>query len=40
LRAAQARWGEDIMSTTRNGVNMALISAIVAVATIGGLLFG
>ena len=28
------------MSTTRNGVNMALISAIVAVATIGGLLFG
>lgn len=28
------------MSNTRNGVNMALISAIVAVATIGGLLFG
>jgi SP family sugar:H+ symporter-like MFS transporter len=28
------------MSTSRTGVNMALISAIVAVATIGGLLFG
>ena len=28
------------MDTTRKGVNMALISAIVAVATIGGLLFG
>ncbi|MDG6079264.1 MFS transporter [Erythrobacter litoralis] len=28
------------MDTTRSGVNMALISAIVAVATIGGLLFG
>jgi SP family sugar:H+ symporter-like MFS transporter len=28
------------METTRTGVNMALISAIVAVATIGGLLFG
>ncbi|OYX67427.1 MAG: MFS transporter [Sphingomonadales bacterium 32-64-17] len=28
------------METTRQGVNMALISAIVAVATIGGLLFG
>src|SRR4026209_382615 len=36
----QARVGEDIMSTSRNGVNMGLISAIVAVATIGGLLFG
>src|SRR3569623_912303 len=31
----------DIMSTqTRTSVNMALIAAIVAVATIGGLLFG
>ncbi len=28
------------METTRGGANMALISAIVAVATIGGLLFG
>ena len=28
------------MNTSRTGVNMALISAIVAVATIGGLLFG
>ena len=28
------------MENTRNGVNLALISAIVAVATIGGLLFG
>ncbi|AKH43241.1 SP family sugar:H+ symporter-like MFS transporter [Altererythrobacter atlanticus] len=28
------------METTRQGVNMALITAIVAVATIGGLLFG
>ena len=28
------------MSTSRTGVNMALIAAIVAVATIGGLLFG
>jgi len=28
------------MNTSRNGVNMGLISAIVAVATIGGLLFG
>src|SRR3546814_20119165 len=28
------------METTRMSVNMALISAIVAVATIGGLLFG
>ena len=28
------------MEETRNGANMALISAIVAVATIGGLLFG
>lgn len=28
------------MNTTRGGTNMALISAIVAVATIGGLLFG
>ncbi len=28
------------METTRTSVNMALIAAIVAVATIGGLLFG
>src|SRR3546814_14118319 len=32
--------GGGRMETTRMSVNMALISAIVAVATIGGLLFG
>src|SRR3546814_6043807 len=34
------RAGGGRMETTRKSVNMALISAIVAVATIGGLLFG
>jgi MFS transporter, SP family, sugar:H+ symporter len=36
----QRKQGRGILETQREGANMVLISAIVAVATIGGLLFG
>lgn len=40
VRVATTQPGRGILDNTRGGANMALISAIVAVATIGGLLFG
>ena len=40
VRVAITQPGRGILEDTRGSANMALISAIVAVATIGGLLFG